>query len=60
MGIVLMLTIIFVLLKCTGFVLWPWWIVFAPVLVPLTIAVVLWLTAITVTIVSYVSAKKKK
>ncbi len=60
MGIVLMLTIIFVLLKCTGFVFWPWWIVFAPVLVPLTIAVVLWLIAITVTIVSYVSAKKKK
>lgn len=60
MGIVLMLTIIFVLLKCTGFVFWPWWIVFAPVLVPLTIAVVLWLIAIAVTIVSYVSAKKKK
>ena len=59
MGIVLMLTIIFVLLKCTGFVLWLWWIVFAPVLVPLTIAVVLWLIALTVVIVRYVSAKEK-
>ena len=36
-GVLEVLAIVFVVLKLTGIVTWSWWIVLAPVLIPLAI-----------------------
>lgn len=40
-GILEVVTIVFVILKLTGVVDWSWWIVFSPILVPITIGLVI-------------------
>lgn len=39
-GVLEVLTIVFVVLKLTGVVTWSWWIVLAPILIPLAILLV--------------------
>jgi hypothetical protein len=45
------LCLIFVTLKLTGFIAWSWWIVFAPVYVPVLIAAILFV------VFSFIAAK---
>lgn len=40
-GILEVVTIVFVILKLTGVIDWSWWIVFSPILVPITIGLVI-------------------
>lgn len=40
MGILSVLTIIFVIAKLLGFVAWSWWIVFAPFLIEVLVSVI--------------------
>ena len=42
-GVLEVLTIVFVVLKLTGVVTWSWWIVLAPVLIPLAILLICFL-----------------
>ena len=39
MGLLPLLTVLFVGLKLTGFISWSWWLVFLPTLVPAAVAV---------------------
>lgn len=42
-GVLEVLAIVFVVLKLTGVVTWSWWIVLAPVLIPLAILLICFL-----------------
>ena len=42
-GVLEVLAIVFVVLKLTGIVTWSWWIVLAPVLIPLAILLICFL-----------------
>lgn len=42
-GVLEVLAIVFVVLKLTGVVAWSWWIVLAPVLIPLAILLICFL-----------------
>lgn len=43
MGLAGFLTIIFVILKCTGHVEWSWYWVFSPIWIPLALVAVIWI-----------------
>lgn len=42
-GVLEVLAIVFVVLKLTGIITWSWWIVLAPVLIPLAILLICFL-----------------
>ncbi len=55
-GVLEVLAIVFVVLKLTGIVTWSWWIVLAPVLIPLAILLICFLG---VGLIYYVEEVKK-
>ena len=55
-GVLEVLAIVFVVLKLTGVVTWSWWIVLAPVLIPLAILLICFLG---LGIIYYVEEVKK-
>ena len=55
-GVLEVLAIVFVVLKLTGVVTWSWWIVLAPVLIPLAILLICFLG---VGLIYYVEEVKK-
>ena len=55
-GALEVLAIVFVVLKLTGIVTWSWWIVLAPVLIPLAILLICFLG---VGLIYYVEEVKK-
>jgi hypothetical protein len=36
-----LLTLVFVVMKCMGYIDWSWWLVFSPILIMIAISVVL-------------------
>lgn len=55
MGILEVLTVVFVVLKLVGVITWSWWLV----LLPLIIAAVIYVTMYALIIINYVMAKRK-
>lgn len=55
-GVLEVLAIVFVVLKLTGIVTWSWWIVLAPVLIPLAILLICFLG---IGLIYYVEEVKK-
>lgn len=55
-GVLEVLAIVFVVLKLTGIITWSWWIVLAPVLIPLAILLICFLG---VGLIYYVEEVKK-
>ena len=55
-GVLVVLAIVFVVLKLTGVVTWSWWIVLAPVSIPLAILLICFLG---VGLIYYVEEVKK-
>lgn len=55
-GVLEVLAIVFIVLKLTGIVTWSWWIVLAPVLIPLAILLICFLG---VGLIYYVEEVKK-
>lgn len=52
LGFLSILTLIFVVAKLFGVIAWSWWLVFAPVLVPTGLLVLIYIIAVVVTSVS--------
>lgn len=55
-GVLEVLAIVFIVLKLTGIVTWSWWIVLAPVLIPLAILLICFLG---IGLIYYVEEVKK-
>ena len=55
MALLEILTIIFVILKLTGFIAWSWWLVFLPAIIAFT----LYAIVITIQILMFVRLRKK-
>lgn len=41
-GLFELLTVVFVVLKLTGLIDWSWWWVLSPILIPIGIAILIW------------------
>lgn len=54
LGFLNLLTIIFVIAKLTGMISWSWWLVFAPSLICVGIALIFWLLVLAMLIIGAV------